>query len=230
MATVKSMRRITAIVALLATLTATSPAAAHTCALPVRIEPGQPATVNIGVAAEDAAVVSVKVDVPKGFELDRVLEAPGWTSTMEAGVVLFAGGKIPPFGCSYFGVAGMAEKKATLAFPLTVGMEGGGERRLASHKLGAADSAQLVYAGTEPASAVDAGDEAGGTSRAAVVAVALAVASGLAAAAWAVRYALSGSTRRPPSSTRRPVAPGRGRPATGSSRRGSRKRQRPRYR
>lgn len=203
------------IVALAMGLTAFRPVTGHSCATPTRIKPGEPATVNIGVAAEEAAVVSVEVEVPEGFELDRVLEAPGWKSEQEESLVRFTGGKIEAFGCAYFGVAGMAEKKATLAFPLTVGMEGGGERRLASNKIGAPDSAQLVFAGTEPPSSVDP-EEAGGTSMAAVAAVGLAVAGGLAAAAWAVRYALGATTRGTPVPTRRPTSSKPRRAASGS--------------
>lgn len=217
------------IVALLATLAAARPAPAHSCATPVRIEPGQPATVNIGVAAEEAPVVSVEVEVPEGFQLDRVLDAAGWTSTREVSVVRFTGGKIPPFGCAYFGVAGTAARKSTLAFPLTVGMEGGGERRLASNKIGAADSAQLVYAGLDPPSPVDTEDEAGGTSKAAVAAVGITLVGGLAAAAWAVRYALSGPGGRTPPTTSRPTAKGRAaRHGSGPSRKPNPKGQKPR--
>lgn len=151
MATVIKVRRIIVMVALLAPLLSVGAASGHSCASPVQIEPGRPATVNIGVAAEDAAVVEVDVTVPSGFELDRVAGAQGWKSTVEDRVVRFSGGTIASFGCAYFSLSGTAPKRATLAFPLKVRTEAGAVREYKSRTPGAADAAQLVYAGTGPA-------------------------------------------------------------------------------
>lgn len=228
MATVIRVRRIVLMVALLASLASPRAASGHSCAGPVQIEPGRPAKVNIGVGAEDAAVVEVEVSVPSGFELDRVDDAQGWTNTREGQVIRFSGWTIPSFGCAYFTLSGTAPKRATLAFPLKVRTEAGGVQEYASRTPGAPDAAQLVYAGTEPGDPDAEGSS--GTNIAQVVVIAGAVAAAVAAAGCALRYVRSGPTPRPPPRVRPSAGRGRGRPGSGSSRRGSRKRQRPRRR
>lgn len=64
--------------------------------------------------------------------------------------VTFTGGSIPPFGCGYFTLRGVAERRAMLVFPLRVTDDEGAARDYTSEQLGDPYAAQLVYAGTVP--------------------------------------------------------------------------------
>lgn len=216
------MRRILLIVALLASVSTVSrPAAAHACTNPVEIEPGKPATVTVGVGAEETAAVEVALEIPSGFELADVRDARGWTTRREGSTVRFLGGRIEPFGCAYFSLAGTAPKRATLAIPILVKGEDGKVTEYRSREAGDLYAAQLVFAGTE---ATDAGvseeDEEGSSiGNYAVVLVVLALAAG--AIWWTLRggerYA-SRSRRRPPVGQQQRSV-GRGRPPSATKRR-----------
>lgn len=183
---------------------------------------------NIGVAAEDSAVVQVAITVPPEFDLDRVTEPQHWTSSREGAVVRFTGGVIEPFGCGYFSLSGTAAKKASIVFPLKVVAETGSALEYTNPDPAAPDAAQLVYVGVEPER--EAGGRSRGTSAALVAVIVLVGAGSVAAATLALRSTRFRPTRPPPLSTGRPAGRGRGRPANGSSRPGRHKRQRPRRR
>ena len=212
MTAVMSVRRIAVIVALLAAFASAQPAAAHSCASPVWIEPGRLATVNIGVAAEQAPISSVEITVPSGFVADRVPDVEGWASAKRGAKVTFTGGSIPAYGCGYFSLTGTAPRKATLAFPLTVRSPDGSVRRYTSHRLNDPYSAQLVYAGVDPTASASGGIDVARTAQAAALVV-----SGLAAAWWYLRRARRSATRPPQLAARRSAGRGRGRRENGSS-------------
>lgn len=203
------MRRTLAIVASLLALAALGgPAArAHFCATPVEIGVGEPASVTIGVAAEEKPITRVDVGIPAGFELEEVTDSPGWTSEETSSGLTFTGGTIPPFGCSYFTVRGKATKKAALAFPLDLHADDGSVREYRNRELGAQYAAQLVYAGVEPPKEDAAGDSADDSSTGTVIVTAVAAAVGVAGGAWALRYALRKAAPPP-----RPAAQRRGPP------------------
>lgn len=108
-----------AILALLWPLVVVAPAAAHACAAPVEVPVGEPATVTVGITAESASVTSVTVEVPDGF---RVSDAAGdgWDVEVTGSTVLFGGSSVPPFGCGYVTVRGVAAREGVLVFPLVV--------------------------------------------------------------------------------------------------------------
>lgn len=221
-----SMRRIVFIVAALVVMVPPRPAAAHSCASPVAVEPGVSSTITIGVAAEAQSVVEVEVRVPDGFRLEEVPATEGWQSSERDDSVRFTGGAIPPFGCGYFSLTGAAEGRGTLAFPLTVTDDTGGTRDYTSTELGDPYAAQLVYAGSQPEGEQGRGSPAWQVALVAVFAVAL-LAGAVTVARSALRTTTGPAPRRP---SRRPAARGRGRPGIGSSRSGSRTRRPPRHR
>ena len=230
--------RIVAIVALLPlapVLTAllmalhAGPAAAHSCAAPVRTEVGATTSLTIGVAAELQPVVAIDVEVPEGFELTGSTEVRSWQVAAEEDVVHFTSGRIAPFGCGYVTVRGRAERKGRLLFPVTVTTEDGTKKRYAETDPTLPTAGGLLYVGIDPPGARDGasedGDSGGGGAGAAWAVAAAGGALAVAAAVAVWRW------RRPPARTngsRAGRAPAR-RP-TGSSRPGTRNRRKPRRR
>lgn len=129
------------------------PAGAHFCSTPLEVPVGRPVTFTVGVPAEDAIVGRVDIEVPPEFELHRPVEYPGWEVERDGDVVRFTGGPINLFQCAFFTLAGEVPEKATLVVPFTTYSPGGELVRVfRSRVLNHVDAAQLVYAGTDPAS------------------------------------------------------------------------------
>lgn len=135
----------------------TVPAAAHSCAQPAVIPVGQPATVNVSVGAEAAPVVAVTITIPEGFVATAVAPPTGWRELPRQGAdIILEGGPIARFGCTTFAVTGQAGKPATLAFVITTRTADGTVERFDRTEPGSARPAQVVFAGTDQATATTA--------------------------------------------------------------------------
>lgn len=148
---------------------------------------GEPTRITLGITAEQAAVTSVEIGIPDGFELERVAAAD-WEVEQTPRQVTLTGGEVARFACGYVGLAGTAAREGVLVFPLTVHAEDGSTMVFSGSDLGHHLSGQLVYAGI-PIATATAGDssppsllELAGWALMAAAAVA-----GLAAAARRVR-------------------------------------------
>lgn len=199
-----------------------SPAAAHSCAAPVRTEVGETTSLTIGVAAELEPLVAIDVEVPDGFTLTGPVDVPQWQAAAEGGVVHFTGGRVTPFGCGYVTVRGRAERKGRLLFPVTVTAEDGTTKRYAETDSTLPTAGGLLYVGVDPPRT--AGDEDGGGAG-----IPWAVAAGV--GALAIAGITVGWRRRPRAQTTAPRAGRAAVPrASGPSRPGTRKRRPPRRR
>jgi hypothetical protein len=159
------------------------PAGAHFCAFPVAIETGRPQTVTVAVAAEeDAHLVDVVITMPDGFRLDDTLDTGAWTSTNDGATVRYTGGVIAPLECEFFSLVGVAERPATLLFPLTVTDDAGTVHEYTTTEIGQEYAAQLVHArpgsdaGATPTPTSTSGSGPTATTVAAAIAAVLAVA------------------------------------------------------
>ena len=153
-----------------------APAASHGCVIPVEIPLNKISSVTIGADNDGAAPVnSVEVEIPDGFDLDRVLETPPWTSTTSGRKITFTGGEITIGTCTYFSLAGTATKKAVLRFPITTRAADGTERRFVGD-LNDPLPAQLVYAGVKLPRTTDVEEDGSSGSGPMVLGVALTVA------------------------------------------------------
>jgi len=191
------------IVAVTAWLVPARPVGAHFCAFPVSIEPGRTQTVTVAAAAEETHLVDVVITVPDGFRLDRAVDTGAWTSAHDGATVHFTGGAIAPFECEFFSLVGVAERPATLLFPLTVTDDKGTVREYTSTELGQEYAAQLVHArpASDPgASGTPASESGSGPTAATLVAA-------IAAAAVAVAGIGTLAARRAPAGRR--ARPGR---------------------
>ena len=152
-----------------------TPVAAHGCVIPAEVPLNKLSSVSIGVDNDGAAPVnSVDVEVPDGFELDRVLGTPPWTSTTTGETITFTGGEITLGTCTYFSVVGTATKRAVLRFPITTRAADGTERRFEGD-LNDPLPAQLVYAGVKLPRTTDVEEPAESGSGPVVLGVALTV-------------------------------------------------------
>ncbi|HET7489535.1 MAG TPA: hypothetical protein VFJ85_16530 [Acidimicrobiales bacterium] len=147
--TARRLRRAALGAAMLAPLAgATSPAAAHTCALPSNVKLGKVTEVGVRVGAETSPVVAVDIHVPDGFRLDRPVALAGWQAERHGSTVTYRStdDRILPFGCSQFQLAGKATARGTLVFTVVAHADDGSELRYDSADPKDENAAQLVYA------------------------------------------------------------------------------------
>jgi len=122
-------------------------ASAHFCAYPVELRVGEQAVVNIGVAAEDKAVVRVDVTVPRNFQLEEPIGYLGWIGTVNGNVAQFEGAVMQPYTCAFFALRGEATTKGRLVATIRTHAADGTTVRYASTKPFDPFAAQLIYAG-----------------------------------------------------------------------------------
>src|SRR5687768_16299026 len=92
-------RRITSTVGLLAALmTLAMPAFGHVTVRSDNPEPGGFAvyTVRVPNESETGSTIRIEVQIPDGLEASRYQPTPGWTMSIENGVLLIEGGTIAP--------------------------------------------------------------------------------------------------------------------------------------
>lgn len=202
---VKRARRTAAILALAGALAPITPAAAHSCSSPTQADVGKPFTVNLGVPAEQSAVLGVEVTVPGGFRADQVEPGEGWTAERDGRRVRFSGGKVPAFGCAYFILRGAVTERGKLVFPIVTRNEDASETIYESDEIGDPYGAQIVFAGVTPQDSDYFGaEEEGDGAPKYLVAVAVAGLAILGGAA-AVARTRNRRTEAPPPAERRPV-------------------------
>jgi hypothetical protein len=128
-----------------------APARAHVCSDGTVVGVDQPATVSIGIPAEDKAVTAVEVEVVSPFELTSVDPVPGWSVARDGRSIAYRGGRVDPFACAYLVVRGRVRRPATFALPLVLHYEDGSQRAFRSSHLGDADLGQMIFAVTRTA-------------------------------------------------------------------------------
>ena len=173
----RGARRTALILALLGVLTPVTRAAAHSCSSPTQAEVGKPFTLNLGVPAEQSAVVGVEVTVPDGFRLDQAEPGPGWTSEPDGTQVRFSGGKVTPYGCTYFILRGTVTERGKLKFPVVTRNEDGSNTEYRGDTIGDPYGAQFVFAGVEPKNSDYFGAEDRGRDSGSFLAVVVALSS-----------------------------------------------------
>jgi hypothetical protein len=154
------------VLALTVALTLHTTASAHVCSKPDLVDVDAPVTVNLGVPAEEKPVVGVDVSLPRGFRLDDVEPAEGWTAERAGSHVRLRGGTVGSLGCEYFVLRGVATREGKLAFSLVARHEDGSATRYEGDKINDPLGAQLVFAGVVPSDAdyVSDGGEGTGTN------------------------------------------------------------------
>ena len=153
-----------------------TPASAHPYLSPVQIPVGRPVALALLVDSHFAAdTKSVVIEIPSGFEVSGASAPTGWTVTTGAADIHFTG-DIAPGRSVVMTVRGMAPKKASLVFPMTVSSTTGESTRYEGGCLTTSpNKGGLVYAGIDPAKACDdLGGASGPAVRTSGVAIALA--------------------------------------------------------
>jgi hypothetical protein len=181
-----AMRRLLALLTVAVGVMGAVPARAHSCATPVEIPIGEPATVAVGVAAEQSRVVGVDISLPAGFRLDRAEELFDWRATRTGSLLRYRGGTLDPYACDYFNLVGQADEQATLVFPMTVHGADGSVVEFTGEEADDPHPAQLVYAGFSPSGGESRGDRLSGATTGMLLAAAVTIG---AAVVWRGRQA-----------------------------------------
>lgn len=93
-------------------------ALAHVTVSPEEVSPGSSGEYTVSVPNElDAPTVEVRVEVPEGFQVDEVDEAPGWSVEEEeeggrVAAISWSGGEIPVEGSEEFVFGATAPEEA----------------------------------------------------------------------------------------------------------------------